>query len=40
VPLQYEFDAPLRPRASRYLGDPEAIRAAAEAVRQQAGKPR
>jgi hypothetical protein len=35
-----ELDAALRPIASRYLGDPEAIRAAAEAVRRQAEKPR
>jgi 2,3-bisphosphoglycerate-dependent phosphoglycerate mutase len=38
VPLLYEFDAGLKPRGSRYLGDPEAIRAAAEAVKQQAAK--
>jgi 2,3-bisphosphoglycerate-dependent phosphoglycerate mutase len=36
VPLLYEFDAPLQRRTSRYLGDPEAIRAAAEAVKLQA----
>jgi len=35
VPLLYELDAQLRPRASRYLGDPAAIAAAAEAVRAQ-----
>jgi 2,3-bisphosphoglycerate-dependent phosphoglycerate mutase len=35
VPLLYELDADLRPLGSRYLGDPEAIRAAAEAVRRQ-----
>jgi 2,3-bisphosphoglycerate-dependent phosphoglycerate mutase len=40
APLLYEFDAPLQRRASRYLGDPEAIRAAAEAVKLQAGKAR
>ena len=40
VPLLYELDAALRPSASRYLGDPEAISAAAEAVRRQAEKPR
>jgi len=39
VPLLYELDDALRPRASRYLGDPEAIRAAAEAVRNQTSKP-
>jgi 2,3-bisphosphoglycerate-dependent phosphoglycerate mutase len=35
VPLLYEFDAALQPQSSRYLGDPEAIRAAAEAVKRQ-----
>jgi 2,3-bisphosphoglycerate-dependent phosphoglycerate mutase len=35
VPLLYELDAALRPRASRYLGDPVAIAAAAEAVKRQ-----
>jgi len=38
VPLLYDFDSALKPRASRYLGDPEAIRAAAEAVKQQTQK--
>ena len=38
VPLLYEFDAALKPQGSRYLGDPEAIRAAAEAVKQQTAK--
>ena len=38
VPLLYEFDSALKPRGSRYLGDPEAIRAAAEAVKQQTQK--
>jgi 2,3-bisphosphoglycerate-dependent phosphoglycerate mutase len=38
VPLAYELDAELRPRASRYLGDPAAIAAAAEAVRRQTEK--
>ncbi|HXZ58935.1 MAG TPA: 2,3-diphosphoglycerate-dependent phosphoglycerate mutase [Steroidobacteraceae bacterium] len=38
VPLLYELDAELRPRASRYLGDPAAIAAAAEAVRRQTEK--
>ena len=38
VPLLYELDADLRPRGSRYLGDPAAIAAAAEAVRRQAEK--
>ena len=35
VPLLYELDAQLRPRASRYLGDAAAIAAAAEAVKRQ-----
>jgi 2,3-bisphosphoglycerate-dependent phosphoglycerate mutase len=35
VPLLYELDAQLRPRARRYLGDPAAIAAAAEAVKRQ-----
>jgi 2,3-bisphosphoglycerate-dependent phosphoglycerate mutase len=35
VPLLYEFDDALQPRGSRYLGDPQAIRAAAEAVKRQ-----
>jgi len=35
VPLLYELDATLRPLSSRYLGDPEAVKAAAEAVRRQ-----
>jgi 2,3-bisphosphoglycerate-dependent phosphoglycerate mutase len=38
VPLLYEFDAAMKSRGSRYLGDPEAIRAAAEAVKQQTAK--
>lgn len=38
VPLLYELDAALEPRASRYLGDPAAVRAAAQAVAQQAQK--
>ena len=38
VPLLYELDAELRPRASRYLGDPAAVAAAAEAVRRQTEK--
>lgn len=40
VPLLYEFDAALRPTGSRYLGDQDAIRAAAEAVKRQTDKPR
>jgi 2,3-bisphosphoglycerate-dependent phosphoglycerate mutase len=38
VPLLYELDAQLKPLSSRYLGDPAAIAAAAEAVRRQTEK--
>jgi 2,3-bisphosphoglycerate-dependent phosphoglycerate mutase len=38
VPLLYELDAALAPRASRYLGEPAAVAAAAEAVRRQTEK--
>ncbi len=38
VPLLYDLDANLKPRSSRYLGDPAAIAAAAEAVRRQTEK--
>ena len=38
VPLLYELDAQLRPEARRYLGDPAAIAAAAEAVKRQTEK--
>jgi 2,3-bisphosphoglycerate-dependent phosphoglycerate mutase len=38
VPLLYELDAELKPLSSRYLGDPEAIAAAAEAVKRQTEK--
>jgi 2,3-bisphosphoglycerate-dependent phosphoglycerate mutase len=38
APLLYELDDRLRPVASRYLGDPEAVKAAAEAVARQAQK--
>jgi len=38
VPLLYELDANLAPVRSRYLGDPAAIAAAAEAVRRQTEK--
>jgi 2,3-bisphosphoglycerate-dependent phosphoglycerate mutase len=38
VPLLYELDDALKPRSSRYLGDAEAIRAAAEAVKRQTQK--
>jgi 2,3-bisphosphoglycerate-dependent phosphoglycerate mutase len=37
IPLVYELDEALRPISSRYLGDPEAARAAAQAVARQAG---
>jgi 2,3-bisphosphoglycerate-dependent phosphoglycerate mutase len=36
VPLLYELDKRLKPRSSRYLGDPEAIKARADAVARQA----
>jgi 2,3-bisphosphoglycerate-dependent phosphoglycerate mutase len=35
VPLVYELDNDLRPLKNYYLGDPEAIRKAAEAVANQ-----
>jgi 2,3-bisphosphoglycerate-dependent phosphoglycerate mutase len=38
VPLLYEFDASMKACGSRYLGDPAAIAAAAEAVKQQTQK--
>ncbi len=38
VPLLYELDSQLQPLGSRYLGDPAAIAAAAEAVRRQTEK--
>ena len=38
VPLLYELDAKLTPTGSRYLGDPAAIAAAAEAVKRQTEK--
>jgi 2,3-bisphosphoglycerate-dependent phosphoglycerate mutase len=38
VPLVYELDNELRPRGSRYLGDPAAIAAAADAVKRQTEK--
>lgn len=38
VPLLYELDANLAPTSHRYLGDPAAIAAAAEAVRRQTEK--
>jgi 2,3-bisphosphoglycerate-dependent phosphoglycerate mutase len=38
VPLVYELDENLKPIKSGYLGDPEAIKAAAEAVKKQIEK--
>jgi 2,3-bisphosphoglycerate-dependent phosphoglycerate mutase len=38
VPLLYELDTQLKPHGSRYLGDPAAIAAAAEAVKRQTEK--
>jgi 2,3-bisphosphoglycerate-dependent phosphoglycerate mutase len=38
IPLLYELDADLQPLASRYLGEADAIAAAAEAVRRQTEK--
>jgi 2,3-bisphosphoglycerate-dependent phosphoglycerate mutase len=38
VPLLYELDDALRPKSHRYLGDPAAIAAAAEAVKRQTEK--
>jgi 2,3-bisphosphoglycerate-dependent phosphoglycerate mutase len=38
VPLVYELDAGLKPIQSGYLGDPAAIKAAAEAVKKQTEK--
>jgi len=37
IPLVYTLDQDLRPVKSEYLGDPEAAKAAAEAVARQAG---
>ncbi|MGB9111115.1 MAG: 2,3-diphosphoglycerate-dependent phosphoglycerate mutase [Acidimicrobiales bacterium] len=37
VPRLYDLDEKLHVRSARYLGDPDAIRAAAEAVARQAG---
>jgi 2,3-bisphosphoglycerate-dependent phosphoglycerate mutase len=38
VPLVYELDASLKPLKSGYLGDPDAVKAAAEAVKNQTKK--
>lgn len=37
-PLVYELDSDLKPLESFYLGDPEAVREAAEAVARQGSK--
>ena len=36
VPLVYDLDESMQPLGSRYLGDPEAVKARAEAVARQA----
>jgi 2,3-bisphosphoglycerate-dependent phosphoglycerate mutase len=38
IPMLYELDAQLAPVSRRFLGDPEAIRAAQDAVRRQTEK--
>jgi 2,3-bisphosphoglycerate-dependent phosphoglycerate mutase len=38
VPLLYDLDDQLKPRGSRYLGDAEAVKAAADAVKRQGEK--
>jgi 2,3-bisphosphoglycerate-dependent phosphoglycerate mutase len=35
IPLVYELDADLKPLGNRYLGDPAAVKKAAEAVANQ-----
>ncbi len=40
IPLVYELDGDLRPIRHAYLGDPEAVRRAAEKVAAQATRPR
>jgi 2,3-bisphosphoglycerate-dependent phosphoglycerate mutase len=37
IPLVYVLDDEMRPVSSRYLGDPKAVKAAADAVSKQAG---
>ena len=37
IPLVYQLDDAMNPRSSRYLGDEAAVKAAADAVSQQAG---
>ncbi|HJK97381.1 MAG TPA: 2,3-bisphosphoglycerate-dependent phosphoglycerate mutase, partial [Polyangiaceae bacterium LLY-WYZ-14_1] len=39
IPLLYELDDQLKPLGSRYLGDPDKAKAAAEAVARQATPP-
>jgi 2,3-bisphosphoglycerate-dependent phosphoglycerate mutase len=38
IPMLYELDEQLQPTSRRFLGDPEAILAAQDAVRRQAEK--
>jgi 2,3-bisphosphoglycerate-dependent phosphoglycerate mutase len=38
VPIHYELDDNLEPKSRKFLGDPEAIKAAAEAVAKQTEK--
>ncbi|MGH8187126.1 MAG: 2,3-bisphosphoglycerate-dependent phosphoglycerate mutase, partial [Steroidobacteraceae bacterium] len=38
VPIYYELNADLKPKSRRFLGDPQAIKAAAEAVARQTEK--
>ncbi len=38
IPIVYELDEQLQPTARRFLGDPQAVAAAAEAVRRQTEK--
>jgi 2,3-bisphosphoglycerate-dependent phosphoglycerate mutase len=38
VPISYELDASLKPKSRKFLGDPAAIKAAAEAVAKQTEK--
>ncbi len=38
VPIVYDLDADLKPRSRRFLGDPAAVAAAADAVRRQTEK--
>ena len=40
MPLVYELDADLRPKRHEYLGDPEAVRKAIEAVARQGKGPK